>query len=761
MEKIIPEIQSAIRQFETVLLPKLPLVSTDPRDEQELNLRLAELRRIETEASQAPVFSIRFLGDTQNGKSTLINVLLGRKVLPEGHVGACSATIVRCRFKKQKDITIEFRYATREDFQRDLDEKCRDAEQALTEEESEAKRREVVCGLLGRFHRLLGIDVASVPNTVELIARCRTQAETFEEMKLLGTSEKLVVGADTEKAIQQNLSARGQRAFIVDECLIEGPFKEWHPAMELVDMPGTNAFNPWDDQVNTRLKQKVGGLAIVTKETQLHSTVMDWFKDSSILPDVVGASQRNQVRVFVLKTFVDQLNLNDESEQTQWDQTRAYCDEIGRHLRQQVIALVHQHYSAANEIEILKSFVEMLPIHYVSPKVFRALDDDGLRNRVLGDKVNHMALAAGFERFDQTPENTGIPGLRKDFHRQTENYIKSHFWNKLHLDFRKEVGLVARFFRGQRVGIEQRLAHEGASIHEVNQGLRDELLRCVGSHHEASEKKFLNLKRRFQEEIGALLDRVAADFARKTRKRLHDWMQIHGASLRCTGRKNGQHITSRGIEIDLNGNLADFCVEALNSSWISHRARLRKQLLDDLRLELIPELQKIVALAKGQTPERLELIESTYGDMVEQARNNIDLQLEEYDAEAEEFDALRPTLTIAIRNFLRPTYEEISAESGKGSWARMRNYLSEGVLSSIENIGRMVKDSVRQNWEGLTSAIETRISQFFDELITGFREQADRIERVAKHPSEGDEERVKRLLELEETVEGWIGKEAA
>lgn len=761
MEQIVSQIQSAIRQFENVLLPKLPMVSSDPRDAQELNKRLEELRRIELEASQPPGFSIRFLGDTQNGKSTLINVLLGRKVLPEGHVGACSATIVRCRYKKQKDITIEFRYATKDDFNRDLEQKCQDAEQVLVEEESEARRREVVCGLLGRFLRLFEIEAESVPNTAELLSRCRRQSENFKEMELLGTVEKLAVGPDTEQAISQNLSARGRRAFIVDECLIEGPFEEWHPAMELVDMPGTNAFNPYDDQVNARLKQKVGGLAIVTKETQLHSTVMDWFKESSILPDVAGASERNQVRVFVLKTFVDQLNLNEEDERSPWEQTRAYCAEIGKHLKQQIISLVHQRYSAPNEIEVLKAFVNQLPVHYLSPRVYRALDDDGLRNRVLGDPLNHMALADGFRRFDQKPENTGIPTLKKDLHRQTENYIQSHFWNKLQLDYRKETGLVARFFRGQRVGIEQRLANQGAFIHEVNQGLRDELLRCVGSHHEATEKKVVNLKRRFHEEFGGLLERVAADFGTKTRRKLQDWMTLHWASLRCAGRKNGQHITSRGYEIDFNGDLADFCVEALNSSWISHRASLRKQLLDDLRLDFIPDMEKLVYQAKGQDARKISLIESTYQDLVEQARQNLDLQLEQYDAEAEQFDALRPTLALQIRTFLQPTYSEIADEFGKGSSARMRNHLNDGVLSSIQNISRLVKDTVRQNWDGLTSAMEMSIATFFEEMEAGLEEQAERLDRLAEHPSEGDEERVKQWLEMEQEVESWNAKEAA
>jgi len=761
MDPLIAKITNAVSQFESVLLPKLPMVGTSPREEADLRKRLVELKRIAEEVKLPPVFSVRFLGDTQNGKSTLINVMLGRKVLPEGHVGACSAAIVRCRYRKQEKITIEFRYSTEEEFLRDLDEKCRDAEQALMEDDPEAKQREVVCGLLGRFLKLFGIEAESIHSTSELITLCRSHAERFEEKDLLGTSERLEVRPDTEKAIQENLSAKGRRAFIVDECLIDGPFPDWHPAMELVDMPGTNAFNPYDDQVNSRMKQKVGGLAIVTKETQLHSTVMDWFKESSILPEIAGASERNQVRVFVLKTFVDHLNLNDDDERSPWEQTRAYCEEIGKHLRKQVMDLVKQRYSAPNEIEVLRDFVEQMPIHYVSPKVYRSLADSGLRKTALQDPVKYCGLVDGFQRFDQKPENTGIPALRKDLHNQTEHYINSHFWNKTRLDFGKEVGLVARFFRGKRVGIEQRLADKGSLILELNQELGAELLRCVGSHLEASQAKVIVLKRHFDEEIGTLLDQVAGAFGDKARKKLQDWLHLHWASLRCAGRKNGQHITSRGYEIDFNGELADFCVEALNSSWIVHRAALRKQLLDDLRLELIPELQKVVAQAKGQDAARIVLIESTYEEMVEMVRHNLDLTLAKYDDEAEEFDALRPRLSLAIRAFLQPTYEGIAAELGKGSSSRMRNRLNDGVLRSIQNIGGMVKDVVRDSWEGLMSAIEKRIEEFFEELKGGFEEQAASLKKLAEHPSEGDEDLAHQLLECEQEIETWIEREKA
>ncbi len=755
MKELVSQIHSAIHQFETVLLPKLPMVSSDPQDDTELQKRLSELRRIKEEASRDPVFSIRFLGDTQNGKSTLINSLLGRKVLPEGHVGACSATIVRCRYCDQKEITIEFRYSSADDFQAELEEKCQDAEQVLVEEESEAKRREIISGLLGRFVRLFDINIEDVP-TGELITRCRELATTFSERNLLGTKEKLVVSADTEEAIKQNLSARGRRAFIVDECLIEGAFPEWHPSMELVDMPGTNAFNPYDDQVNSRLKNKVCGLAMVTKETQLNSTVMEWFKETSILQDIAGASERNQVRVFILKSFVDQLNLNEEDERSKWEQTRSYCDEIDKHLRGQVMDLVKQRFTEENEIDVLKSFVEKLPLHFVSPKVYRALSDEGLRKRVEQDPLKHLQLAEGFQRFDSNPENTGIPGLKSNLKQQTENYIESHFRTKVRLDFEKEVGQVARFFRNQRVGVEQRLANQGAFITEVNQGLRTELIRCIGSYHQEAEAKIIELKRSFKEDVGKLVDQVSDSFASKAQKRLEDWLMLHWATLRCAGRKNGQHVTARGYEIDFNGELADFCVKSLNSAWIRQRNNLRKKFFGNLREEFIPEMQGHVAQAKGHDPLRINLIESTYEETVESSKQCLDLKSEEYDANAEAFDSLRPKLAQKIKNALKSTYEGIAAETGRGSAGRMRNQLNEGIVGNIPNIGRLVRDGVSENWDGLTAALEKHIMEFFAETKSGITDQAESLERLADNPSEGDEQLIEKLSELEAEVSQWL-----
>ena len=766
LEKLRKRIGKTIEEFRNKLLPEAAIVCPDERDQNWMQEKLAGLERLYQESEDPPVFALGFLGDTQNGKSTLINVLLGRKVLPEGHVGACSATIVRCRHKRQSRITIRFRYFSEEKFDADLDEAIEEAENALeAEEKSPEKKREIVCDSLSRFLRLFGIekeDVVDKDNT-ELISLCRERGQSFEERHLLGTEEELTVTTKNEKQIQENLSARGRRAFIVDECVIEGLFPEWHPQMELIDMPGTNALDPWHEEVKARLKQEIGGLVIVTKETQMHKTVLDWFKKTSILQEVVGSSERNQTRVFMIKTFVDQLNLQEEedSSKSKWEATKEYCQKIESHLREQMLGVVNGKYSAENELEVLNAFVNGIPIHFVSPKVYRNLADKSLRNRVLKKPMddNNIDLYQGFLRFDKKPENAGIPDLRKSLNEATEKFITSHYLDLRRRKFEKEVGEIAHFFREKRVVLEQRLANKGEFVLQVVEEIEERLSPIFKQYQEEFEERIVDLKHRFHEEVGQLRAQVTKEFGGKAQKQLDDWGGLHWATLRALGRKNGHHITYRDIEIDINGQLADFCVEVLNSKWIDYRGKLRG-FYDNLLISFLPQLEKTVAQVKGfNDEERRKLIEPTYEEMVASARAEVELQAERYDSETAEFDALRPRLTKQIKEFLRSTYEKIADERGIGCSRRMHKHLREGITDSTYEIDGMVRDVVRKNWEGLTGAVEVGITELFSSWEKQFADQGVKLKEIAERPSDGDDQRVRQLREIEKLVERWKGKQ--
>ena len=763
LEKLRERIGQTIEEFRNKLLPEAAIVFPDERDQSLLQEKLTGLEKLYQESKDPPVFALRFLGDTQNGKSTLINVLLGRKVLPEGHVGACSATIVRCRHKRQSGITIHFRYSSKKKFDSDLDEAIKEAENALeAEEKSPERKREIVCDSLSRFLRLFGSEKKTVvdKDNTELISLCRERGQSFEERRLLGTEEQLTVTHKNEKQIQENLSARGRRAFIVDECVIEGSFPNWHPQMELVDMPGTNADDPWHNEVKARLKQKISGLVIVTKETQMHKTVLDWFKETSILQEVVGSSERNQTRVFIIKTFVDQLNLPEEedSSKSKWEATKDLCQKIESFFREQLRGVVNQRYFAKNELEVLNAFVNGIPIHFVSPKVYRNLADKRLMKKVLKKPMDNIDLYQGFLRFDKKSKNAGIPDLRKSLNAATEKFITDHFLNQLRLEFEKEVGEIARFFRRERVGVEQRWADKREFVLKVVGEIEERLSPIFKQSQEEFEERIVDLKNRFHEEVGQQLEQVAKEFSGKVKKKLNEWLLLHWASLRAAGRKNGCHTTYQRYEIDFNGQLADFCVEVLNSKWIDYRGKLRG-FYDNLQKGFLPQLEKTVAQVKGcDDEERQKLIKPTYEEVVSSARAEVELQVEHYNSETKEFDALRPRLTERIKEFLLPTYEKIASEIGRGSSYRMKDHLQEGLDTSTDEMKDMVRDVVRKNWEGLTGAVEDGITELFSSWEKQFADQGVKLKEIAERPSDGDDQRVRQLREIEKLVERWKRK---
>lgn len=757
------EIASAIEKLETELLPKASKLPGGTKDKAFLIERLMDLRKLHAQSLETPMFSVVFLGDTQNGKSTLINALLGKKVLPEGHTGACSSAIVRCRFREKGPITATFTYTTREAFETDLKERLEDAQLALEQEEETANRKEQVCRQLGRFLRLFDIDPQKYSEPKQIVEACRSCGGKFPEAKLLGTTEVIQANTENEQRIDENLSARGRTAFVVDECVIEGPFPAWHPQLELIDMPGTNACNPWDDQVNVRLRTRVSGLAMVAGDTQITNSVMGWFKESPILTEVAGASERNQVRVFVIKTFVDKLNLDGpaDEEASLWEQTTKYCGEIEDHFRKQIRDLIDQRFSAQNEIKVLHRFAQSMPVHFVSAKVFRNLADPASRTRIEKNPThpNNLELYGGFLRFDSDVEKTGVPGLRKNLWTHTDNHITKHHLRKLDLDFRKEVGRVADFFRSKRVGFERRLADEGAFVLEIDGFIQKHVTTVLETHREQTEKKLVALKERFSTEVEGLLDGVAKDFGKLTRKKLEDWMQLHWASLRASGRKNGQHTTSRGYEIDFNGDLADFCVTALNSKWIDYREQLRELVFDDLLRTFVPEIEKVIAQAKGsQDKKRIALVEESYDGVAERTRNLLELEIEKYNQEAEPFDALRPRLMESIRKFLGPTYGKIAEELGTGSSARMRNHLKDGILSSVLEITKMVRKVVKETWQGLTAAIETSANAFLDDVEKSMAEQHEHLTSIAEEPTGNDAKAATGFEELEQAIAEFAPK---
>jgi len=695
--------ENAIRAIADELLPKANAYFGSPETTNYFNERLKTLRSLRKELNEEPRFKIHLLGSSQNGKSTLVNVLLGKKILTEGHVGACSAAFVRCCYSDIDGYRMTVRYVSRQAFLEMLKEALRDAETALAGEETTERAGEEARRALGRFSGFFGIRDRTPQQIVETCKKCLADPNSIGFADFGATQE---ISVDDEQLVAEHLAAQGRKAFVVEECVLEGRFPGWPPQMELVDMPGTNDIDPFRTEITEHAKKRIAGLMLITKGTQLGSDIISWFKDTPILAEMAESTERNQQRLFVVRTVVDDQPLDGVPEDAPsiWPYLEKHCHEQEHHFKLQLRQLVHDMYSDEKIVTRLIEFVNGLPVHFVSAKVFRNLNDPGLRNRVRNNLHTpaNLDMMARFMRFDEDVEKTGIPKLRRELQVATDEYLNSQFLRRMQSHLEKEVDAVIGFFRRQRMDAELQLAGQAEAYRQIAKHVETSVSSFLAST-EDSERLLGQIKSDFQTKAAEILSHAQAGFRIALLPKLELWNFLHWRTLRAVGYKRGRHTTYDGREIDVPGDLAEIYCSQLRATWVQDRDRLIEIICGKTLDELTHAVEKVIQEARGfalaQNPETLKFIEQRMGDFGEKAQLQLKALREDFRKKTEDYESLRGQLVPEIGRILLPTFGLIGSEGGAGCAARMRGYLREGISSSMAEIHNAVSNRVLNNWE--------------------------------------------------------------
>lgn len=695
--------ENAIRAVSTELRPKAESYFASPETTKFFKERLDRLSALRAELKDEPRFAIHLLGSSQNGKSTLVNVLLGRKILTEGHVGACSAAVVRCRYSDLDGYRMTVRYASLEEFLTKLKEGIKDAETALSGEESAETAGEEIRKALGRFSGFFGIRDRSPAEIVEFCKQRLTDPESIAFSEFGVTRE---IPVEDDAAVDDHLASKGKKAFVVEECVLEGRFPEWAPQMELIDMPGTNDIDPFRTEVTEQAQSKVAGLMLITKGTQLGSDVMKWFKQTSILSEIAESTERNQQRVVVVRTVIDDQPLENipEDAQSTWPFLEVHCREQEAHFRHQLRQLVREKFSDAKLVARLDEFVNLLPVLFVSAITFRQLNDRGLRTRVRASPFApaNARMMSRFLQFDEDTEKTGIPTLRKTLQEATEQYLSTHFLRRMQSHLESEVDSVIDFFRDQRLGAELGLAGQAEAYREIAKHVEAGVNQLLAAT-EDRERLLGQIQSDFQTKASEILTHAQAGLRRPLQWRMEVWCGLNWRTLRALGSKRGWHTMYDGREYHVQGDLAEIYCEQLRATWVQDRDRLIDVICGGKLDELIHAIEMVIQEARGfalaQNPTTVGFVDERMADFGEKAHLQLNALREDFRKNTEDFESLRANLTPEIREILLPTFGLIGTEGGSGCAARMRGYLRDGVQDSLGKIHNAVSNRVLSNWE--------------------------------------------------------------
>lgn len=695
--------EGAVRAITDELQPKADSYFGSPETTKFFEERLVTLNSILGELEAEPRFTLHLLGSSQNGKSTLINVLLGKKILTEGHVGACSAAVVRCRYSDIDDYRMTVRYVSRQAFLAMLEDSLKDADTALSGEEPSERAGEEARRALGRFSGFFGLRDRSPQQIVDTCRKYLMKPDTIE-FKDFGSLQAIPV--DDEQQVAEHLAAQGRKAFVVEECVLEGHFPDWPHQMELIDMPGTNDIDPFRTEITEKVKKRIAGLMLVTKGTQLGNDIISWFKDTPVLAEIAESTERNQQRLFVVRTVIDEQPLDGVSEDAPsvWPHLEQHCREQERHFKSQLKQLVRDMFSDENIIARLVGFVDRLPVYFVSAKVYRNLSDPGLRNRVRNNLRTpaNLDMMARFMRFEEDPEKTGIPKLRRALDAATDDYLNSQFLRRLQSHLEKEVDAVLGFFRRQRMDAELQLAGQAEAYREIAEHVETSVTRFLATT-EDSERLLGQIKSDFQKKAAEILSHAQAAFQVSLRPRLELWNFLHWRTLRAVGYKHGRHTTYDGREVHVQGDLAEVYCSQLRATWVQDRDRLIEVICGGTLDDLVHSVEKVIQEARGfalaQDTGTVQFVDQRMGDFEQKAALQLKALREDFRKKTEDYESLRAQLVPEIREILVPTFSLIGNESGTGCARRMREHLNTGIRDSMRRIHEVVSRRVITNWE--------------------------------------------------------------
>lgn len=515
---------------------------------------IEQFEAIRRQAARKPEVSICMVGGTGCGKSTLINAILGVRLLPVGSAGACTSAVAEIvhepgdRFvvdiefvnlaSWRSEMTQLFAEATPDD---EAPQDMLDAPLPLDELARPARRK--LLAIYGE--EALGATDPSQLAEPPPIARCFAEGTR----RLTETDPKLLA-----KDLKDYLDSHGPYWPIVKRIRIRGPFPALGEGIRLVDLPGLNDPNEAREAVTKAYLRECDFVWIVFAVSRvLTRDVFDFLQSDDFLRRIL-MDGRAQDLTFVATRIddIDDTAVEDGAEEDEaWvraihdrnEKVRTVLDDQLADLARRLAESAGENPAKARE---LGGFLQQCPVFMTSSREFL---------RLVG-----LAKTKG-EVFSEAAQ-TGIPDVRR--HLRDRNRIDSlavelgKRSDDLLLEMRESL-------RTRRLVLEAQIQDRGFRVKEVNEAV-DSARSFLDGRLPEERTRFHGALERvsavFEERLNSAQDRANREIADLIR----NWRKYHWATLRATVRRGGRHVGSTGTH-DFPADIAKPLLDSISFAW--------------------------------------------------------------------------------------------------------------------------------------------------------------------------------------------------
>lgn len=659
---------------------------------------------------------IALVGTTGAGKSTFLNAVLGRQVLPVGVMEPCTAFVTAVTHSPDPLYTVTVRFCTSQEWEKDVDNLISALRTGEPGEESQGQGefKRLVHAARKRIQAVYGVR----PDDELDPARLRLPAEA-ERLFAAGSTETIQFRDDKEMLSHLRKLIRGESTLwpLIKQVDISGPYECLAGGLELVDLPGLNDPNEARVEVTREfLRTSPFVWVIFSMVRGLTEDIQTILREEKLLRTFVLSGTYGDA-LSLVGTKADQIDTNDATQMglaedcTIGELVRAYREQTVDKARRQLEQMIRDLASGAEGSDTLARMVDtarQVRVHTTSASAY-------IKLKGIAPLKKDYGLADESE--------TGIP----DIHHHLSEIAK-----RTGASFNAEAALkridqlrdeIAFFFRAKTQAPTPKLEEARSRLQNERQAFSGVIQNL--------QKTATDRLRLHREQFLQKVDPLLKTSVQGVRHATEEWQGIHWSTLRATVQRDGAFKSpSTGRSYDFNGDLAEPLLAQLPVSW-------QQYFTDDL----------------GRVTSEFVLRATESGkNFCERVRLTIDLLFNRRDADVEDqlawfqeklsllaktaeskvFDAVRERrrelaakMPLVAKSRMQPSYDSSKLESGGGMKRRILGQLEVTALASAQPIYSTIQTDLL---EGLND-LEAGIVAMFINLSQTAEEQA----RIVAH----------------------------
>jgi ribosomal protein S18 len=733
-------VRDRVARVRTILGETISRKGTDRLKERWANTWSVELDNIEAQSVRRPEVAISLVGGTGAGKSTLVNAIVGVRLLPVSNMRACTAAISEVSYGESGSYEAGIDFISRESWQHEVDMLLQDiSDETAVREASD--------------HDAQGGDAVRVSRAAKdklkvvygLDDETFTRPLDFRQLKEPpGIAEAMDRGtisfADTDleafrKKVKLYLDSKEQYWPVVKTVRIRGPFDSLICGAKLVDLPGINDPNEAREQVTKDYLKTCRFVWIVfSTKRVLTKDVKNLMQTDDFARQVVMDGRQDALTL--IGTHSDDIDIQAAKEEfslsedaCELEAVRARNDAAKKEVRGQLRDIAERLARNAGEdgraVALIRSF-EQSKTFIVSAR----------------DYLHHVGAAKNKYTIIENLDDTQIPALRRHMESTCSAYGTES---------------QARAMHGQLLcllnGVKSVLHQEQASLRrqtELTAKQRKEMSEAIDRLHNFLDRDLAEHERAFEQDLTGKHDllqermRRAIDRARNDLDQITDgWRHIHWATLRAIARRGGVYVSGASGRHDLAADIAKPVLNGITFAWtdffgdkLEHALEVGCDRIFSLaerhRLSVVKNTTVIggeaVTLLHKDLEGAMESMERVVRELMGQARSEMTGKMEDVRR------TLYEQIPGHVRASMRPAFEAASAESGRGMKDRMVGILADRSRSVS---GVMFDDADRSIMEGVRSLNDWLATKYREMTRTALRHFQLPVDNIAVEPPSG------------------------